>query len=90
MENNNITNKMIPAFQKAEGGLFSSVEKADVGDAVVKMREQGIELMSWADPYFPADSWLHSPQRSKTQLPALRPLPGSLPAVPPGSEGAMR
>ena len=56
MENNNITNKMIPAFQKAEGGLFSSVEKADVGDAVVKMREQGIELMSWADPYFPVPS----------------------------------
>ena len=36
-----ITEKMISAFQKAEGGLFSSVEKADVGDAVVKLRERG-------------------------------------------------
>lgn len=51
-----ITEKMIPAFQKAEGGLFSKVEKADVGDAVVKMRERGVALMSWADPFYPAPS----------------------------------
>ena len=51
-----ITEKMIPAFQKAEGGLFSSVEKADVGDAVVKLRERGVALMSWADPFYPDPS----------------------------------
>ena len=48
-----VTEKMIPAFQKAEGGLFSAVEKADVGDAVAKMSEQGGALMSWADPFYP-------------------------------------
>ena len=51
-----ITDKMIPAFQKAEGGLFSQVEKADVGDAVLKMRERGVALMSWADPFYPDPS----------------------------------
>ncbi len=51
-----VTEKMIPAFQKAEGGLFSAVEKADVGDAVAKMREQGVALMSWADPFYPDPS----------------------------------
>ena len=51
-----ITEKMIPAFQKAEGGLFSSVEKADVGDAVVKLKERGVALMSWADPFYPDPS----------------------------------
>lgn len=51
-----VTKKMIPAFQKAEGGLFSTVEKADVGDAAEKMREQGVSLMSWADPFYPDPS----------------------------------
>lgn len=51
-----ITEKMIPAFAKAEGGLFSAVEKADVGDAVVKMKERGVALMSWADPFYPDPS----------------------------------
>lgn len=51
-----VTEKMIPAFQKAEGGLFSTVEKADVGDAVVKMRKRGVALMSWADPFYPDPS----------------------------------
>lgn len=51
-----VIEKMIPAFQKAEGGLFSAVEKADVGDAVVKMKERGVALMSWADPFYPDPS----------------------------------
>lgn len=51
-----ITKKMTPAFQKAEGGLFSSVEKADVGDAVLKMAEKGVALMAWADPFYPNPS----------------------------------
>lgn len=51
-----ITEKMTPAFQKAEGGLFSTVEKADVGDAVLKMGERGVTLMAWADPFYPNPS----------------------------------
>ena len=43
--------KMIPAFAKAQGGLFGSVAKADVGDAVTKMGD--VTLMSWADPFYP-------------------------------------
>lgn len=51
-----IVKKMTPAFQKAEGGLFSAVEKADVGDAVLKMGERGVALMMWADPFYPHSS----------------------------------
>ena len=51
-----IVKKMTPAFQKAEGGLFSAVEKADVGDAVLKMGERGVALMMWADPFYPHPS----------------------------------
>ena len=51
-----ITKKMTKAFQKAEGGLFSAVQKADVGDAVLKMNEKGIALMAWADPFYPNPS----------------------------------
>ncbi len=47
---------MISAFRKAEGGLFSSVEKADVGDAVLKINESGGALMAWADPFYPHPS----------------------------------
>ena len=43
--------KMIPAFQKAEGGLFSAVAKADVGDAVTQLGD--VTLMCWADPFYP-------------------------------------
>lgn len=43
--------KMIPAFSKAEGGLFTAVEKADVGSAYQEMEKQGVALMGWADPF---------------------------------------
>lgn len=49
----NIESKMIPAFAKASGGLFSNVEKADVGDSYQKMEKEGVALMGWADPYMP-------------------------------------
>lgn len=49
-----MVNKMIDAFRKAEGGLFSAVAKADVGDAVTLM--EGVTLMSWADPFYPTPS----------------------------------
>ena len=45
--------KMIPAFSKAEGGLFTAVEKADVGSAYQEMEKQGVALMGWADPFMP-------------------------------------
>lgn len=51
-----IEDKMIPAFQKAEGGLFSDVEKADVGDVAAMLQERGVALMSWADPFYPLPS----------------------------------
>ena len=40
-------------FQTFEGGLFSDVEKADVGDSYQKLGEQGVALMGWADPFTP-------------------------------------
>ncbi len=51
-----IKEKMKPAFQKLEGGLFSSVDKADVGDALTDMQKRGVALMSWADPFAPDPS----------------------------------
>ena len=48
--------KMIAAFRNAEGGLFSSVEKADVGSSYQEMEKQGIALMGWADPFMPDKS----------------------------------
>ncbi|MEG0176972.1 pyridoxal phosphate-dependent aminotransferase [Anaerorhabdus sp.] len=45
--------KMIEAFKKAEGGLFSAVEKADVGSSYQEMEKQGVSLMGWADPFMP-------------------------------------
>lgn len=44
---------MIKAFREANGGLFSSVEKADVGSSYQELEKQGISLMGWADPYMP-------------------------------------
>ena len=49
----NIKDKMIPSFSKAEGGLFTSVEKADVGGSYQELEKQGIALMGWADPFMP-------------------------------------
>lgn len=46
-------NKMKKEFLGFEGGLFSVVEKADVGDSYSKMAEAGVALMGWADPFMP-------------------------------------
>lgn len=48
--------KMKKAFQQFEGGLFSSVEKADVGDGFETMRAAGVDMISWADPFQPDDA----------------------------------
>lgn len=45
--------KMIAAFSQAEGGLFSAVEKADVGGSYQELEKQGVALMGWADPFMP-------------------------------------
>jgi len=45
--------KMIAAFKNAEGGLFTAVEKADVGGSYQDLEKQGIALMGWADPFMP-------------------------------------
>ena len=49
----NIKEKMISSFAKAEGGLFTAVEKADVGGSYQEMEKQGVALMGWADPFMP-------------------------------------
>lgn len=48
--------KMKKVFQQFEGGLFSSVEKADVGDGFERMKAAGTAMMSWADPFQPDDA----------------------------------
>ena len=48
-----VKEKMIPAFRSANGGLFSSVEKADVGTSYQELEKQGVALMGWADPFMP-------------------------------------
>ena len=51
-----IVDKIRPAFQKVEGGLFSEINKADIGDAVSTYKDKGIVMMSWADPAMPDPS----------------------------------
>lgn len=45
--------RMSKVFQSFDGGLFSAVEKADVGDSYQKLAQQGVDLMGWADPFMP-------------------------------------
>lgn len=45
--------RMTEAFRTAEGGLFSSVEKADVGSSYQELERRGVALMGWADPFMP-------------------------------------
>ena len=48
-----IRSKMTDAFRTAQGGLFSAVEKADVGSAYQELERRGVALMGWADPFYP-------------------------------------
>ena len=57
--------KMKKEFLNYEGGLFSEVEKADVGDSYTKMAENGVALMGWADPFMP-DFSIPEPIMEKT------------------------
>ena len=47
--------KLSARFQGVEGGLFSKVTKADVGDGFAAM-QGSITLMGWADPFYPDPS----------------------------------
>lgn len=51
-----ILKRMNPVFAKLDGGLFSTAEKADVGDVGKRMEEMGVAMMSWADPFKPDPS----------------------------------
>ena len=51
-----IRQKMRPGFQTVEGGLFSRVEKADVGGAAEALARAGGDNLGWADPFAPDDS----------------------------------
>ena len=46
-----IKSKMRKTFAKLDGGLFSTAQKADVGDVAARMEAAGVAMMSWADPF---------------------------------------
>jgi aspartate/methionine/tyrosine aminotransferase len=48
-----IKEKMGANFRTIEGGLFSKVAKADVGNAFAELEKQGITMLGWADPFYP-------------------------------------
>jgi len=52
----NIRNKVAAGFQSVQGGLFSKVTKADVGDGFASMAADKVTLMGWADPFYPDPS----------------------------------
>ena len=70
-----IKEKMRPFYQTVEGGLFSAVTKADVGDVAAEMERRGVALMSWADPFMP-DPSIPAPVMER----ALEFLKGGFPA----------
>src|SRR6056297_1574132 len=71
---------MTPTFAELEGGLFSSVSKADVGEGAGKLIERGTDILAWADPFFPDPSIPESVMRVMTAAveegsPAHYPMP---------------
>ncbi len=54
-------------FRNLEGGLFSKVDKADVGEGVSRLIEQGVDILAWADPFFPDPSIPPAVQRVMTE-----------------------
>lgn len=51
-----IKNKMNKRFGNLQGGLFSKVTKADVGEGAGQLIQNGYTVMAWADPFFPDPS----------------------------------
>lgn len=60
-----MNNRMNNRFKDLQGGLFSEVTKADVGENSGKLMADGYTFMSWADPFFPDPSL---PESVKTVL----------------------
>lgn len=48
--------KIASRYKDVQGGLFSEVSKADVGDGFASLAKDNITLMGWADPFFPDPS----------------------------------
>lgn len=48
-----VTKKMKPEFRKLKGGLFDEISKADVGGKADEMMAKGVDMLCWADPFFP-------------------------------------
>jgi len=51
-----IKHLMNKEFKYLSGGLFEDVAKADVGEGAGNLMEQGVDIMAWADPFFPDPS----------------------------------
>ncbi|MBU3877145.1 pyridoxal phosphate-dependent aminotransferase [Faecalicatena sp. AGMB00832] len=51
-----VRKKLSERFAGVEGGLFSNVTKADVGDGFSAMGKDKVTLMGWADPFYPDPS----------------------------------
>lgn len=50
-----VKNRLAEGYKSVEGGLFSNVTKADVGDSFSSMKDR-VTLMGWADPFYPDPS----------------------------------
>ncbi|SMC73775.1 pyridoxal phosphate-dependent aminotransferase [Papillibacter cinnamivorans] len=48
-----VESKLANGYRGVQGGLFSKVTKADVGDGFAAMAENRVTLMGWADPFYP-------------------------------------
>lgn len=51
-----IKKKINKRFRDLQGGLFSQVTRASVGEGVGNLIKQGVDNMAWADPFFPDPS----------------------------------
>lgn len=58
-----IKDKMNDHFKDLQGGLFAEVAKADVGEGAANLIRQGVDVMAWADPFFPDPSIPESVKR---------------------------
>lgn len=48
-----IRTKMRKEFSELQGGLFTKVKKADVGTSLLDLMKNGVDMLCWADPFFP-------------------------------------
>lgn len=57
--------KIASRYKDVQGGLFSEVSKADVGDGFASLAKDNVTLMGWADPFYPDPS---IPEHVKSSL----------------------